>query len=290
MNSNTLTHTIEFGNFPINNNIHKKIEFTGNNINNNKALNKSNSVINYKRYCNNTGKPSNIKTPIIRNRNHSSIFDRRNNTIDFSINNDNDINNINNNINNKKKYNYNNNINNKKKHNNMIKKFISNKRPKKDETKLKIKKDYYCINCYNRKLLPLNNTKIPFKNMNKSYDANYYHKTLELKKLDEDYINNKVLQNQKKQLRAFNNLKEENNKNPKTKKEKLQYINENEDNPFIGLNLQDYLYYNNKKNNEILNNTIIDNINTYKVDKPRKAISDYYNNVQYQIPVLEKNK
>ena len=92
----------------------------------------------------------------------------------------------------------------------------------------------------------------------------------------------------KKQLRAFNNLKEENNKNPKTNKEKLQYINENEDNPFIGLNLQDYLYYNNKKNNEILNNTIIDNINTYEVNKPRKAISDYYNNVQYQIPVLEK--
>ena len=87
----------------------------------------------------------------------------------------------------------------------------------------------------------LKNKKNPFNNLNKSYNPSYYYKTLELKKLDEDYIYNKVLQNEKKQLKAFNHLKQQ--KDKKTNKEKLQYINENEDNPFIGLNLQEYLYY-----------------------------------------------
>ena len=33
---------------------------------------------------------------------------------------------------------------------------------------------------------------------------------------------------------------------------------------------------------------MIDNINLYNVNKPRKAIKDYYKKVQYQIPILEK--
>jgi hypothetical protein len=133
-----------------------------------------------------------------------------------------------------------------------------------------------------------NKLKNPFKHINKSYDPNYYHKTLELKKLDEDYIYKKVLQNHQKQLRAFNLLKKEKDKNPKTIKEKLQYINEKEDNPFIGFDLQDYLYYKNKKNNELLNKSMINNITTYELEMPRKAVKDYYKNVQFQIPVLEK--
>ena len=124
--------------------------------------------------------------------------------------------------------------------------------------------------------------------MNNSFDANCYHKTLELKKLDEDYINKKVLKNQERQLMAFNLLKKEKDKNPRSITEKLQYINENEDNPFIGFNLQDYLYYKNKNKNEILNKTIINNINSYRFEKPRKAVKDYYKNVQFQIPILEK--
>jgi hypothetical protein len=87
---------------------------------------------------------------------------------------------------------------------------------------------------------------------------------------------------------AFNKLKDEDIKHPKTRTEILQSINENEDNPLIGFNLQDYLYYNNKNNNEKLNNKIIENINLYKVNNPRKEIKDYYKNVQYQIPLLEK--
>ena len=56
----------------------------------------------------------------------------------------------------------------------------------KNANKLKIESDFYCINCYNRKLMNINinnNNKIknPFKNINKSYDPNYYYKTLELK-------------------------------------------------------------------------------------------------------------
>ena len=159
---------------------------------------------------------------------------------------------------------------------------------KRNPKQLKIETDYYCINCYNQKMMKHNKDKIPFKNLNKSFDANYYHKTLELKKLDEDYINKKVLKNHGKQLKTFNLLKNEKVRNPKSSIEKLQYINENEDNPFIGLNLQDYLYYKNKKKNENLNKTMISNISSYKYEKPRKAIRDYYKYVQYQIPVLEK--
>ena len=33
---------------------------------------------------------------------------------------------------------------------------------------------------------------------------------------------------------------------------------------------------------------MINNINTYELEMPRKAVKDYYKNVQFQIPVLEK--
>ena len=33
---------------------------------------------------------------------------------------------------------------------------------------------------------------------------------------------------------------------------------------------------------------MINNITTYELEMPRKAVKDYYKNVQFQIPVLEK--
>ena len=79
------------------------------------------------------------------------------------------------------------------------------------------------------------------------------------------------------------------NKNPKTKSEKLQYINENQEYPFLGLNLQDYLYYNNKEKNEKRNKLILNNISSFDFSQPRKGIKDYYNKVMFQTPILEKD-
>jgi hypothetical protein len=290
---NTATHTIEFRDFEPNSKHNKNVLFTGKNSNNNTLMNKCNSVANFHKFCK-TKKSSNDKIPIKRNTIYNNFIDNKFNSMDCSIKEKN-------NNNNKKETNKNkcdikkNKANSLKNKNDRIFNDYKNFRKKKlltkttqDLTKSNIERDLYCFKCYNRNLLPFDNTKIPFKNINKSYDCNYYHSPLELKKIDEDYINKKVLENEQKQLMAFNKLKDEDIEHPKTRTEILQSINENEDNPLIGFNLQDYLYYNNKNNNEKLNNKIIENINLYKVNNPRKEIKDYYKNVQYQIPLLEK--
>ena len=148
---------------------------------------------------------------------------------------------------------------------------------------------YYCSNCFNRKLGIATNYIAKFKNPNKSFNDVDYQNNIELKLIDENYINNKIIENEKKQMKAFNYLSRQINKFKKTEKEKLQYINENYDNPLPGLNLQDYLYYNTKKIHESANKNMIDNIKLYQVNKPRKEIKDYYKNVQFQIPHLEKS-
>ena len=92
---------------------------------------------------------------------------------------------------------------------------------------------------------------------NNSYDFTFQD-NLSLNHLDEEYINNKVIQNEKRQLAAYNQLKKYREKNPKSKKDKLQDLYENSEYPFHGLNLQEYLYYNNKKRNENINKIILD--------------------------------
>ena len=283
--SNNFAQTIDFGNNnKKKNNLHKKVDLKIKNLINKNPLNKSQSVTNYNNYCLKAKKCPKNKSPIRRNNNNLSKLEKKNKTLDIPVNYNKFI------SKNKNKNKANNQNNNKDKNKDNIRKFSlpEKRRINKEEAKLKIKNDYYCINCYNRKLIPNNKEKNSIKNLNNSFDVNCYHKTLELKRLDEDYINKKILKNQERQLMAFNLLKKEKDKNPKSITEKLQYINENEDNPFIGFNLQEYLYYKNKNKNEILNKTIINNINSYKFEKPRKAVKDYYKNVQFQIPVLEK--
>ena len=293
---NTANHSLEFEDFEPKIKHNKSVVFTGKDLINNTSLNKSTSVMNYNKFLTNTQKNTiNNKTPIKRKKCNKSFVDNKINIM-YGL-----LNDENNDINNKDVNKTENSIiknddKNLKDKNNKIN--YTYRKPRKAEiinpkiiqeiTKSDNGKFLYCINCYNRKLIPFDDTKIPFKNLNKSFDSNYYHATLKLKKIDEDYICKKVFENEQKQLMAFNKLKDEGIKNPQTRKEKLQFINENEDNTLIGLNLQDYLYYNNKKNNEKLNNSMIDNINLYNVNKPRKAILDYYKKVQYQIPILEK--
>ena len=253
--SNNLAQTIDYGNNNNNskkNNLHKKVDLKIKDLINKNPLNKSQSLTKYNNYCIKAKKCPKNKSPIRRNNNNQNKYEKKNKTLDNPLN--------------YKKFiskNGNKNDNKDKTKDNIRKLSLPEKRKtNKDEAQIKIKNDFYCINCYNRKLIPNNKEKNQIKNLNNSFDANCYHKTIELKKLDEDYINKKVLKNQERQLKAFNFLKKEKDKNPKSTTEKLQYINENEDNPFIGFNLQDYLYYKNKNKNEILNKTIINNINS----------------------------
>ena len=109
----------------------------------------------------------------------------------------------------------------------------------------KIGKNLYCKNCLNKKM-NLNKNLSQYLNQNNTNEYTL-HDNLTLKQIDENYINNKILQNERRQLAAFNHLKLFKEKNPLSKKAKLQYIYENSEYPFHGLNLQDYLYYNNKK-------------------------------------------
>ena len=50
----------------------------------------------------------------------------------------------------------------------------------------------------------------------------------------------------------------------------MQYINENSEYPFHGLNLQEYLYYNNKMKNEKINKLVLDKVASYELTQPRK--------------------
>ena len=149
----------------------------------------------------------------------------------------------------------------------------------------KTDRELYCINCFN-KIKNINKNFSQYINSKNSNDYNL-QENLSLKQIDEDYINNKVIKNEIRQLAAFNYLKQI--KDPKSKKDKLQYLYENSENPFHGLNLQDYLYYNNKTKNENRNNLVLNKISSYNLTQPRKEIIDYYDKVMFQVPLLEKD-
>ena len=160
----------------------------------------------------------------------------------------------------------------------------------KNKTELDIdlsQQDLYCINCIN-KIKNLDNNISKIMRRNNSFDFSF-QENLALKHLDEQYINNKIIQNQQRQLAAFNQLKKFKERDSLPSKTKLQYIYENSEYPFHGLKLQDYLYYKNKKRNENINQLMLQNISSYKLTEPRKEISDYYNKVMYQTPLLEKD-
>ena len=101
-----------------------------------------------------------------------------------------------------------------------------------DENKIKIdndknqqEPDLYCINCINKKMNIKKNL-YKYLKRNNSYDFTL-EKNFSLSQLDEDYINNKIIQNERRQLAAFNQLKKYKEKNPKSKKDKLQELYEN---------------------------------------------------------------
>ena len=166
-------------------------------------------------------------------------------------------------------------------------KYIRNNDDTDEESTEKTERELYCMNCINKKLnLKKNLSQIL--NLNKSYNFSL-NNSLELKQLDEDYISNRILENEKRQIAAFNHLKLIKERNPLSKKDKLQYINENSEYPFHGLNLQEYLYYNNKMKNEKINKLVLDNMTSYELTHPRKEIFDYYNKVMFQTPLLEKD-
>ena len=166
-------------------------------------------------------------------------------------------------------------------------KYIKNIEDTDEESTDKTDRELYCMNCINKKLnLKKNLSQIL--NLNKSYNFSL-HNGLTLKQLDEDYISNKIFENEKRQLAAFNHLKLIKERNPVSKKDKLQYINENSEYPFHGLNLQEYLYYNNKMKNEKINKLVLDKVASYELTQPRKEIFDYYNKVMFQTPLLEKD-
>jgi len=162
-----------------------------------------------------------------------------------------------------------------------------NEENKLKNTNDKKEQDLYCINCLNKKM-NLNKNLCKLMKRNNSYDFTFQD-NLTLNHLDEDYINNKISQNERRQLAAYNQLKKYKEKNPKSKKDKLQDLYENSEYPFHGLNLQDYLYYNNKRRNENVNKIILNNVQSYDFTQPRKEIRDYYNKVMFQTPLLERD-
>ena len=106
--------------------------------------------------------------------------------------------------------------------------------------------------------------------------------------------------NQKNQNRIINKMKVRENKiklvkdkleydklNKPTAKEALQIKNENSVDPLNNQKNIDPRYEQTKKRYENKEKIILNNRESYNINQPRKAIQDYYNKVQYEVPILE---
>lgn len=147
---------------------------------------------------------------------------------------------------------------------------------------------FLCTNCFGREFYQKNkkdNDKNKDNRSCSSTSMNFNHHFELINKIDSDYFNSRILRNETKQKMAFNNLDMLNKKG--NDKKLLQYINEFDDNPLLFNNLQDRGFYKNKEKYDNINNYIKNNKSMYNFHQPRKAIYDYYEKNQFDIPLLE---
>ena len=148
-----------------------------------------------------------------------------------------------------------------------------------------------CNNCYNNKIATkkLNNQppekkELLSKTFNK-VNPFYFHD--KMNDIHKNQINNKIKELENLQKQALDNLVKYKIKNP-TGVEKLQKQNEFSINPLNSSEKDDPILAKIKKNYDEKEKFINNNKDLYQVNQPRKAINDYYNNCQYQVPVLEE--
>ena len=148
-----------------------------------------------------------------------------------------------------------------------------------------------CNNCYNNKMATKNLKKQPPEQkeiLNKTFNKiNPYYFQDKMNDMYKDNINNKIKELENLQKQVLDSLVKHKIRNP-TNVEKLQRQNEFSISPLNSYEGEDPRLIQTKKNYDKKEDFINKNKDLYQIDKPRKAINDYYNKCLYQVPVMEK--
>ena len=148
-----------------------------------------------------------------------------------------------------------------------------------------------CNNCYNNKKATKNLQKQPLERkeiLNKTFNKmNPFYFKDKMDDMHKDKINNKIKELEKLQKQALYNLTKYQKENP-TNVEKLQKKNEYSINPLNSQQNEDPRIMKVQKQYDNKENFINQNKDLYQIDKPRKAIRDYFNKCLFKVPVIEE--
>ena len=148
-----------------------------------------------------------------------------------------------------------------------------------------------CKNCYNNKLATKNLKEQPLERkdlLNKTFNkVNPFYFQDKMNAQHKDNINNKIKELERLQKQVLDKLAKYQIDNP-TNKEQLQKKNEYSINPLNSYEKEDPRLIKTQQAYDQKENFIKNNKDLYEIDRPRKAINDYYNKCLYQVPVLEE--
>ena len=175
---------------------------------------------------------------------------------------------------------------------------LNKKKPRnssvKDNGQNEAQKYFYkliCNNCYNNKMATKNLKEQPLgkkEKLNKKFNqVNPFYFQDKMKEMQKEKIDDKIKELENLQKQALDKLTKYQFHNP-SNKEKLQKTNEFSINPLNETEKEDPRAIMAKINYDNKENFINKNKDLYEIDKPRKAINDYYNKCLYQVPVLEE--
>lgn len=150
--------------------------------------------------------------------------------------------------------------------------------------------NYVCGNCYNNKMVTKKYKEQPPEQkeiLNNTFNkVNPFYFQDKMKDIYKDKIQHRIKELEKLQRQALNNLAKYKIENP-TKTEKLQKQQELSVNPMVAHEREDPRIGKTLRAYDRKENFINKNKDIYQIDKPRKAIHDYYNKCCFQVPVIE---
>ena len=150
--------------------------------------------------------------------------------------------------------------------------------------------NYVCNNCYNMKIVTKKYKEQPPEKkdiLNNTFTkANPFYFQDKMKEIYKDQIQNKIKEIEKLQRIALNNLAKYKIENP-TNVERLQKQQELCMNSMVGHEREDPRINKTLRSYDLKENFINKNKEIYQIDKPRKAINDYYKKCCFQVPIIE---
>ena len=150
--------------------------------------------------------------------------------------------------------------------------------------------NYICDNCYNNKIVTKKFKEQPPQQkeiLNNTFNkVNPFYFQDKMKDLHKDKIQHRIKELEKLQRQALNNLAKYKIENP-TNIEKFQKTQELSINPMVAHEREDPRLGKTLKAYDLKEHFINENKDLYQIDKPRKAINDYYKKCIFQVPVVE---